>query len=109
MKKDVVIAALMLTLSGCGGAASKGGAKSDLGSALLIPPSAHPTASSGQCDAKSLAYLVGKPRVLLPAPVEPSTRRVACSTCPMADDFRADRTTVLFDARTGLILSISCG
>ena len=77
--------------------------------APLIPTSPHPVATKDQCDAKSLAYLVGKPRSAIPVAVEPSRRRVSCSTCPMADDFRADRSNILFDAETGLIVSVSCG
>lgn len=61
------------------------------------------------CEAASLAYLVGKPRSAIPVPVDPSRRRVSCTTCPVTQDYRPERTDILFDARTGLITEVKCG
>jgi hypothetical protein len=75
------------------------------------PPLARfaPPTSSEPCDRASLAYLVGKPRSLIPVPVDPSLRRVACTTCPVTEDYRPDRTDILFDAQTGLVTALKCG
>jgi hypothetical protein len=62
-----------------------------------------------QCKAKALQYLVGKSRTEIPIPLEPSQRRVLCSTCAATLDFRADRQTIVFDTDTGLIKSVNCG
>jgi hypothetical protein len=71
---------------------------------LLAPPS-DPTA----CEAASLAYLVGRPRTEIPVPVDPSRRRVSCTTCPVTQDHRPERTDILFDQATGLITAVKCG
>ncbi len=66
-------------------------------------------AGGQRCDAHALASLVGKPRFSLPAPVEPINRRVSCNTCPPPEDYRPERTNILFDARSGLITAVTCG
>ena len=72
-------------------------------------PPALPAAPKGRCDAPSLAYLVGRPRTEIPVPADLSHRRVACTTCPGTDDYRADRTDILFSAATGIVTSVTCG
>ncbi len=75
------------------------------------PPPAtayHPMAND-QCGAQALQYLVGKPRTEIPVPLQPSTRRVVCSTCAATQEYRADRQTIVFDADTGIIKSVTCG
>ena len=105
----MAVAWLGVALAGCGNPSTKPpGDLADKRPALLIPAAPGPVGQD-QCDAKSLASLIGKPRESLPVAVQPAKRRVSCSTCPMADDYRRDRTDVVFDARTGLILSIRCG
>jgi hypothetical protein len=61
------------------------------------------------CDAPSLAYLIGKPRTEIPVPADLSKRRVACTTCPASDDYRPDRTDIIFNARTGRVSEVTCG
>ncbi len=61
------------------------------------------------CEAKALQYLVGKSRSEIPVPVEPSKRRVTCTTCPMTMDYRFDRVNILFDKVTGIIKEVRCG
>ncbi len=73
----------------------------------LAPPP--PTATQSRCEAAKLAYLVGKPRTDIPVPVDLSDRRVSCTTCPVTQDYRPDRTDILFDAQTGLITEVKCG
>ena len=75
------------------------------------PPesTAAPPGPNDQCGAADLAYLVGKPRTEIPVPVDPSKRRVVCTTCPMTRDYRADRQTITYDAATNLVVSVACG
>ncbi len=61
------------------------------------------------CGAYEMRSLVGKPRSEIPIPVDPSRRRVACTTCPVTQDFREDRLNIFFDADTGLVKSVTCG
>ena len=73
------------------------------------PYIAPPTPIQSHCEAASLAYLVGKPRTEIPVPVDPTSRRVSCTTCPVTQDYRPERTDILFDAQTGLITEVKCG
>jgi hypothetical protein len=61
------------------------------------------------CDAASLDYLVGHPRKDIPVAADFSRRRVSCTTCPAADDYRPYRTDILFDLRTGVVTEVTCG
>ncbi len=61
------------------------------------------------CGAHDLQGLIGKPRSEIPIPVDPSRRRVACTTCPVTQDFREDRLNIFFDADTGVVKSVTCG
>jgi hypothetical protein len=81
-----------------------------------IPPPAQsppfiapPTPIQSRCEAADLAYLVGKPRTEIPVPVDPTSRRVSCTACPVTQDYRPERTDILFDAQTGLITEVKCG
>jgi hypothetical protein len=71
-----------------------------------IPP-AKPAAAT--CDAPDLAWLVGRSRNEIPVPVDPARRRVACTQCMVTEDYRPDRTTIRYDAATGLVTSVTCG
>ncbi len=71
-----------------------------------LPP---PTYAEARCEATDLAYLIGRSRTEIPVPVDPSHRRVSCTTCPVTMDYMPDRTDILFDARTGLITEVKCG
>ncbi len=73
------------------------------------PAPAYRPASNDTCGAAALQYLVGKPRTEIPVPLQPSQRRVVCSTCVTTQEFRADRQTITFDSDTGLITSVKCG
>jgi len=83
------------------------------------PPSYQPPPSDGrqayaprptadQCGARELQYLVGRPTTEIPIPVEPNRRRVVCTTCPMTPERYSFRQTILFDASTGLVTSVTC-
>ncbi len=62
-----------------------------------------------QCGASELQSLVGRPRTEIPVPLDPRRQRVACTTCPVADDVDPGRLNFLFDAQTGRIRQIRCG
>ena len=74
---------------------------------VLAPPQA--LASRDSCGADPLQYLVGRPRTEIPVPVNPSLRRVVCSTCVVTQDYVAARQTIVYDAQTGLVRSVRCG
>ena len=61
------------------------------------------------CGAADLQALIGHSRTEIPVPVDPNRQRVACTTCPVTEDFRPDRLNFFFDADTGRIRQIRCG
>ena len=73
------------------------------------PASSLSDASKDQCGLKDAQAYVGKPRTSLPAPVDPSRWRVACTTCPVTMDYRPDRLNILFNADTGIVQEVKCG
>ena len=62
-----------------------------------------------QCGAADLQRLVGRPRTEIPIPVDPGRQRVACTTCPVTEDFNPARLNFFFEAETGRIKQIRCG
>jgi hypothetical protein len=99
----VVIGVMLVTGGELGGPPLAGTPGARAGGASLIP-----TVPS-TCEAPSLAYLIGKPRTNIPVPVDPSKRRVSCTTCPVTEDYRPERTDILFDQTTGLVTAVKCG
>lgn len=77
----------------------------------LPPPSPPPLIPipADSCGALPLRELIGQPRTAIPAPIDPSKRRVYCSTCPVTQDERPDRQNIIFDGETGLITDVTCG
>ncbi len=73
------------------------------------PPPSPPAPPADSCGASDLQGLVGRPRTEIPIPLNPSLRRVVCSTCPMTQDYNPRRQTILFDAQSGLVTSVRCG
>jgi len=75
------------------------------------PPIAEtlPPVLADSCGARPLQYLVGKPHTEIPVPLEPSRRRVICSTCVRTEDLVSTRQTIVYDSETGLVTSVSCG
>ena len=61
-------------------------------------PVPRPQASAkDQCGAAELQRLVGRPRTEVPVPLDPNRQRVACTTCPVTDDFDPSRLNFFFD------------
>jgi hypothetical protein len=77
--------------------------------AIALPAKPPVDAARDQCGLKDAQAFVGKPRTSLPAPVDPSRWRVACTTCPVTMDYRADRLNILFNADTGIVQDVKCG
>jgi hypothetical protein len=75
----------------------------------VAPPPAPPAAPRDACGAWQLQHLVGRPRSEIPVPVEPGRQRVACTTCPVTQDYSPQRLNFFFDADTGVIREIRCG
>lgn len=71
------------------------------------PPAATPARDS--CGAAALQALIGRPRTEIPVPLYPDRERVACTTCPITQDYRPDRLDIFFDEATGIIRQIRCG
>jgi hypothetical protein len=85
---------------------------------LAVDGEGHTTATAPQslapvkgdiCGASGLQYLVGRPRTEAPGPVDPSKRRVFCSSCMVTQDYRTDRLNIVFDKDTDLITAVKCG
>lgn len=73
-------------------------------------PAPQPPRQPGDaCGAAALQHLVGRPRSEIPVPVNPDLQRVACTTCPVAQDFNPSRLNFFFDAETGVIRQVRCG
>lgn len=111
MKRIAAIVALGLVLASCSSAPEPAPppppATPTAPPALALP--AKPAAEKDQCGLKDAQQYVGKPRTSLPAPVDPSRWRVACTTCPVTMDYRADRLNILFNADTGVVQEVKCG
>ena len=74
----------------------------------LAAAAAAPT-KGDTCGAAALQYLVGKANTEAPPPVDPSKRRVYCSSCHITMDYRPDRVNIVFDKETGNITEVKCG
>jgi hypothetical protein len=61
------------------------------------------------CGAADMQRLVGRPRSEIPVPLDPNRQRVACTTCPLTQDYRPDRLNFFFDAASGIIRQVRCG
>lgn len=81
--------------------------------AAEAPPAARPAPEppplKDACGAAEAKNLVGRPRTEIPVPLDPSRQRVACTTCPVTQDYRPDRLNFFFDAQTGIIKEVRCG
>ena len=68
-----------------------------------------PTSSRDECGAQENQSMVGRSRNEIPVPVIPALQRVACSTCPVTQDYNPRRLNFFFDADTGVIREVKCG
>ncbi|SRR5690606_32962774 len=87
------------------GAPAQGAARDDgLPVGSRLPP---PDADA--CGAQDLQWLVGQPRTAIPVPVNVVSRRVACTTCPVTEDYSPYRLNIFYDQTTGIIEQVRCG
>lgn len=80
-----------------------------LASPIPRPRSSGAVAGPDACGATQMQGLVGRPRSMIPVPLDPNRQRVACTTCPTATDSDPARLNFLFDADTGVIRQVRCG
>ena len=72
-------------------------------------PPPPPPAPADQCGAAEAQKYVGRPRSEIPIPVLPALQRVACTTCPVTQDFSPRRLNFFYDAQTGIVKEVRCG
>jgi hypothetical protein len=107
--------AALIVLGACAGPSGPAPAPAPQAAPAHPPPppaataSAAPSTPADRCGAAPLQYLVGKPRTDIPVPVNPSLRRVVCSTCMITQDYVEGRQTITYDTQTGLVTSVRCG
>lgn len=101
----------LLALAACSTPASDASAPRTVEQAQLNQPTgtrpSNPTADL--CRAGELQWLVGKPKTEIPVPVDVVNRRVACTTCPVTQDYAPDRLNIFFDQRTDIVEQVRCG
>jgi hypothetical protein len=111
--KRWMAAAAMLTLAGCASeldTAPPAPQPAPTPAPISPPPAPRaPRPSADMCGAYELQNLVGRPRSEIPVPVLPALQRVACTTCPVTQDFNPRRLNFFYDASTGLIKTVKCG
>lgn len=77
----------------------------------MVAPTASvaPVDPQDMCSSAKLKYLIGRPKTDIPVPVNPSQRRVTCTSCPMTMDFSPMRLNILYDQTSGVIKEVKCG
>lgn len=114
MRRLAAIAGMLLTASACASPPQIEPPPPYARPAAEPAPVATPAPSpappqTDACGAAELQGLIGHPRTEIPVPVQPDRQRVACTTCPVTQDYRPERLNFFFDAGTGLIREIRCG
>ncbi len=108
-----LIGAVVLALAGMGALGAWSADQTVSASKVAVssapPAPTHAPAIPDQCGAGDLADLVGKPRTDIPVPVDPSHRRVYCTTCMVTQDYDPTRLNIVFDAQTGIVKTVKCG
>ena len=61
------------------------------------------------CRAGEMQWLVGRSRRDIPVPVDVVNRRVACTTCPVTEDYSPYRLNIFYNAQTSVVERVSCG
>jgi hypothetical protein len=113
--KRFLVAGVVLVLASCSSAPPAPAPMPPPATPTAPPAVALPTtppqqqAEKDECGLKDAQAFVGKNRTELPAPVDPSRWRVACTTCPVTMDYRADRLNILFNPDTGVVQQVKCG
>lgn len=114
MKRFVLIGFSALTLSACANASTPGPATAPRPAPVAaapapVEPAPPPPPPVSMCKAEEHLRLIGRPRSEIPVPTDPARQRVACTTCPVTQDYREDRLNFFFDAETGIVKEVRCG
>lgn len=70
---------------------------------------APPADPSDPCEAKRFQWLVGKPKLEVGTPPPNRTWRVYSTEDAVTEDYSETRMNVMWDAKTGVVLSVKCG
>lgn len=102
---------MLAILAGCSTPASEALAPAVVARAERTRPvgDRNPPAEADLCGASELQWLVGRPRTEIPVPVQVVNRRVACTTCPISEDYSAYRLNIFYNEDTNLVESVRCG
>lgn len=80
--------------------------------APVTPPTGGPDPvppENDQCRASAYQSLVGHPRSHIPQQPAGATWRVSCSSCAVTMDYNPRRMNIVYDDRTEIVQSVSCG
>jgi len=100
--KGLLVSAV-LVLAGCGGSPSTPSRPVQSAPPVSIQP------SGDLCGATQLQALIGQPRTSIPVPVDVTSRRVTCTTCPLTEDYSPSRLNILYNRDSGLVERVFCG
>ena len=113
MRRLLPLVGLLLTASACASPPETPeppfGASAPVAEASPPPSPEPPPPPKDACGAYEVQHLIGRPRTEIPVPIDPSRQRVACTTCPVTQDYQPDRLNFFFDAETGILKEIRCG
>jgi hypothetical protein len=126
MRRLIGAGLLIAVVAGCAPQAQRTPPRTGQPAAVVPPPSRYatpvpyvtqkpstqpkpPETAADACGAAAHAYLVGKNRSEIPIPVDPSKRRVACSTCPVTEEHQPTRLNIFYDADSGKVTEVRCG
>ncbi|MGZ9114283.1 MAG: hypothetical protein ACXW3K_06635 [Brevundimonas sp.] len=101
----------LAALAACSTPASDAAAPRTVEEAQLSQPvGSRPTYPTvDMCRAGELQWLVGKPKTEIPVPVDVVNRRVACTTCPVTEDYSPQRLNIFFNEQTQVVEQVRCG
>lgn len=113
---SVVVLGGLLLMAACASGSGEGG-QAPLPPGYVAPqastpaprPAPQPARPADACGASELTWLVGKPKTEIPVPVDPSSRRVVCTTCAVTQEYISRRQTIRFDLDSGIVQSVTCG
>jgi hypothetical protein len=120
MRRLMSVTAMALTLAACASEEPRPGpppAPAPAPSRLPPPPPVSAPAPGPQpappprdaCGAAEAQGLVGRPRSEIPVPLHPGLQRVACTTCPVTQDYNPRRLNFFYETSTGIIKQVKCG
>ena len=73
------------------------------------PPADRSGDDADQCGASRYQWLLGRPRSAIPASPSGASWRIACTSCPITQDYSPARLNIFYDAETERIEEVRCG